>query len=86
MTMPDEQGRMFGREIAARMGIKPSDWRARVSRGHAPKPDGRVIIKNVSHSFWLASTIDRYLAARARRSSNGKAATVTAPNPSGGDS
>lgn len=69
--MPDEQGRMFGREIAEKMGIKPSDWRARVSRDFAPKPDGSVIIKNVSHSFWLASTIDRYLAAHQRRDSSG---------------
>src|SRR5690242_15523129 len=40
--MPDDRGRLFAGEVAEQAGIRASDWRARVSRGYAPKPVGYV--------------------------------------------
>ena len=50
-------------QAAERAGVKPATWRAYVARGQAPAADG-------SHDqrtpWWLASTVDRWLAARPR--------------------
>jgi hypothetical protein len=65
--MPDDRGRLFAEDIAAKMGITVSDWRARSSRGHAPKPSDRVLYAGSVRSVWNPSTIEEYLKARAER-------------------
>ncbi len=45
-------------EVAERLGISDPTWRAYVSRGQAPQPDGRI----GSTPYWLTSTIDAYVA------------------------
>lgn len=65
--MPDEQGRLFAADIADELGIKASDWRARVSRGHAPKADDYVVDGGRARSVWNRETIANHLARPARR-------------------
>jgi hypothetical protein len=65
--MPDNKGRLFAADVAERLGISASDWRARVSRGHAPGADDFVVLKGVARSVWDATTIDAYLNRPARR-------------------
>jgi hypothetical protein len=65
--MPDAQGRLTVADVAAEFGIEPSDWRARVSRGHAPKPDGYDVIDGAPRAFYLPATIEPYRRARAER-------------------
>jgi hypothetical protein len=79
--MPDAQGRPYARDIAERIGIKVSDWRARVHRGHAPaaldyvnKPIGRV--GSVVCAVWDPAVIEAYVAHREVRLSQ----QVSRPN------
>jgi hypothetical protein len=65
--MPDEQGRLFVEDISIELGIKASDWRARVSRGHAPVADGYVVINGRARPVWNRETLDKHLARPARR-------------------
>ncbi len=76
--MPDAD-RLTAREIADRLGIQPSDWRARVSREYAPQATGYATIDGAMRAYWSREVFDAYLAARAERMG------VTAPNPSGGE-
>lgn len=62
MPLPD--GRLLTDDIAVVLGIKASDWRARVSRGHAPQPDGTVVHEGSRRPVWRARTFDAYLAGR----------------------
>ncbi len=73
--MPTDEDRLTAREIAEHLGIRASDWRARVSRGHAPKPTGHAAIDGAMRAYWSREVFDAYLAARAERMG------VTAPNP-----
>jgi hypothetical protein len=69
--MPDDQGRPFAEDIAARIGITVSDWRARVSRGYAPKVADRVVHDGAVRSVWDPAEVDAYVTARqARLSAN----------------
>lgn len=65
--MPDEQGRLFAAEIAEKVGIKPSDWRARVSRGHAPAAIDYVAADGAMRAVWDPQVIADYLEARKAR-------------------
>lgn len=67
--MPDAQGRPYARDIADRIGIKVSDWRARVHRGHAPavldyvdEPIGQV--GRTVRAVWDPAVIDAYVTHR----------------------
>jgi hypothetical protein len=62
MPLPD--GRLLTEDCAALTGIQPSDWRARVSRGHAPQADEVVKHDGSLRPVWQPRTIDSYLAAR----------------------
>jgi predicted DNA-binding transcriptional regulator AlpA len=73
--MPDAQGRLFADEIAARLGIAASDWRARVSRGHAPKPAGWVVIGGRARSCWDGEAVEEYIAKAPRRGPRRKSET-----------
>lgn len=65
--MPDDQGRLFVSDIAPMVGISESDWRARVSRGHAPAADAAVRHDGALRSVWDPAAIDAYLTARRAR-------------------
>jgi hypothetical protein len=65
--MPDNQGRLFAEDVAAQVGITVSDWRARVSRGHAPKVTDRVLHDGAVRSVWDPQEIADYLEARKQR-------------------
>jgi len=65
--MPDDLGRLFVADIAPMVGISESDWRARVSRGHAPAADGAVRHEGALRSVWEPAAIDAYLTARRAR-------------------
>lgn len=65
--MPDQQGRLFAEDIAVKLGITVSDWRARVSRGHAPKVTERVLEGGAVRSVWDRQVIADYLEARSIR-------------------
>lgn len=54
--------RLTARMVADRLGIRPDTWWAYVTRGSAPKPDGREALSGMP--WWLPSTIDAYLAGR----------------------
>jgi predicted DNA-binding transcriptional regulator AlpA len=43
--------------VAALLGIAPATWRAYVSRGQAPPPDGHIDKRT---PYWLASTIEKW--------------------------
>lgn len=62
MPLPD--GRLLTDDIAAVLDIKTSDWRARVSRGHAPQPDDTVVHEGARRPVWNPRTFDAYLAVR----------------------
>jgi hypothetical protein len=62
MPLPD--GRLLTDDIAAVLGIKTSDWRARVSRGHAPQPDDVVLHDGARRPVWRPRTVDAYLTTR----------------------
>jgi hypothetical protein len=62
--MPDAQGRQFARDIAERIGITVSDWRARVSRKHAPAPVDRVEFGGVLHCVWDPQAVELYATRR----------------------
>lgn len=62
--MPDDQGRLFADDVAAQAGITSSDFRARVSRGHAPAAIDHVVHRGAVRSVWDPQTIAEYLAAR----------------------
>jgi hypothetical protein len=72
MNNPDPL--LTGPQIAGRLGISASTWRAYVSRGQAPAPDdpgdtdrhGQPIPKKRRIPRWKTSTIDTY-AARDKR-------------------
>jgi hypothetical protein len=59
--MPDDAGRLFAVDIAERLGITASDWRARVSRDHAPKPDDHVMFGGVTHAVWSEESFTAWL-------------------------
>jgi predicted GIY-YIG superfamily endonuclease len=65
--VPDTEGRLFAHEIAARAGITKSDWRARVSRHHAPSAIGYVQVRGAIRAVWDPEQIAEYLAARRER-------------------
>ena len=48
-------------QVAARLGIAESTWRAYVARGQAPAPDGRY---GARLSWWWSSTVDGWDAGR----------------------
>lgn len=58
--MPDGQGRLYAGEIAEQAGISPSDFRARVSRGHAPAAAGYV----KGRAVWDPQVVAEYLERR----------------------
>lgn len=72
MTNPDPL--LTGPQVAGRLGISASTWRAYVARGQAPPPDdpddvdrhGQPVPKNRRIPRWQQSTIDTY-AARPKR-------------------
>lgn len=64
---------MLTDEIATRLGIAASDWRARVSRGHAPKPAGWTVDKGRARSYWDSAAIEEYIATAPRRGPRRKA-------------
>lgn len=66
-TVPDERGRLYADDIAARIGIEASDWRARVSRGYAPAPNGYVNTDGVVRAVWEPTEIEAYIAKRSVR-------------------
>lgn len=65
--MPDDRGRLYIADIAAELNIAESDWRARVSRGHAPDPDDVVAAGGVARPVWDRETIEGWRARPARR-------------------
>lgn len=65
--MPDADGRLFAADIAKQMDITASDWRARVSRGHAPGCVGHTVHNGAVRSVWDPQVIADYLAARTGR-------------------
>lgn len=71
--MPDEQGRLFAEDIAVQVGITVSDWRARVSRGYAPKVADRVMHGGAVRSVWDPKVIAEYLERRRARLAAGEA-------------
>jgi hypothetical protein len=75
--MPDDRGRLFADEVAAKVGIGVSDWRARVSRGFAPGAADRVLHAGSVRSVWNPATIDEYLKERSAR--------ITARQPDAGE-
>lgn len=62
MPLPD--GRLLVSDVAEMIGIGESDWRARVSRGHAPGPDEYVRHAGAIRPVWTPARIDEYLRAR----------------------
>lgn len=65
--MPDDQGRLFASDIAQRLGIRESDWRARVSRDLAPQPVARIVHGGAVRAVWDPATFAEYERARADR-------------------
>lgn len=66
--MPDEQGRLFAAECAEQVGIRPSDWRARASRGYAPAAVDHVAIPGGGmRAVWDPQQFAEYLTARQQR-------------------
>lgn len=65
--MPLDDGRLLVDDCAALVGIQASDWRARVSRGHAPAPVGYVKHEGSVRPVWEPDEIDGYLRARKAR-------------------
>ena len=65
--MPDDEGRLFADEVAEQAGMTASDFRARVSRGHAPAAVGHVVHRGAVRSVWDPTAIAEYLEARRRR-------------------
>lgn len=65
--MPDEQGGLYAAEVAERAGITVSDWRARVSRGYAPKPYGYDSGGGKVRAVWDPLVVAEYLTERDRR-------------------
>lgn len=59
--VPDDKGRLFASDIAEMLDIQPSDWRARVSRGHAPAADDIVVVGGVARSVWTVDTIEAHM-------------------------
>lgn len=53
--------------VAAEFGLTESDWRARVSRGHAPEPDRYERIDGAMRAVYDPETIAAYRAVRVRR-------------------
>lgn len=51
-------------EAAAKVGVKPGTWRDYVSKGKAPKADGRYDERT---PWWWSTTVNRYIAARPGR-------------------
>jgi hypothetical protein len=64
--MPDSEGRLFVSDIAARFGITESDWRARVSRKHAPAGD-LTVVDGAIRTVYRPEVIDQYAEERAAR-------------------
>lgn len=62
MPLPD--GRLLTEDCAALVGIKPSDWRARVSRGYAPEADAYVKHDGSPRPVWNTESMDAYLIGR----------------------
>lgn len=65
--MPDPSGRLFASDVADMLGIKASDWRARVSRGHAPEADDHVVHAGAVRSVWNPETVAKHINRPARR-------------------
>jgi hypothetical protein len=70
--MPDEQGRLFAEDIAVQLGITVGDWRARVSRGYAPKVADRVVHGGAVRSVWDPQQFAEYLERRKQRLAAGE--------------
>lgn len=58
-------------QVAARLGISPGSWRARVHREQAPPPDGHFDQRT---PYWWHTTIDEYVGR-----TNGPLATAVRP-------
>lgn len=54
---------------AAYVQISPSTWRAYVSRGQAPQPDG--VDEDFGKAYWLKSTLDKWEKSRPGRGWHG---------------
>jgi hypothetical protein len=65
--MPDDRGRLFVTDIAEQLKIAESDWRARVSRGHAPQPDDVAIDRGAARPVWEPRTISEWRERPGRR-------------------
>jgi hypothetical protein len=72
--MPDDRGRLFVTDVAEQLDIAESDWRARVSRGHAPRPDHVVVIDGLARPVWEPRTIAEWRARSDRRGPQPKVA------------
>lgn len=59
--MSDDQ--LTAKEAAALAGLAASTWRDYVSRGTAPRPDGRL----GNQTWWWRSTVEEWLASRPGR-------------------
>jgi predicted DNA-binding transcriptional regulator AlpA len=56
-------GRLTTREAATLAGVAVSTWDSYVTRGYAPKPDGRF----GNQRYWKRSTVERWIANRPGR-------------------
>lgn len=50
-------GKLTTRAVAERLGIKGATWRAYVTRGQAPQPDGHIDART---PYWTSATIDEW--------------------------
>lgn len=53
--------RMTTAEVADLLGIAPATWRAYVSRGQAPPPDGR---HDARTPYWRRDTVEAWKASK----------------------
>lgn len=60
-TPVTEERQLTVREAAKLAGMKPATWRGRVTRGTAPKPDGRYDLRT---PWWRESTVRKFIAER----------------------
>lgn len=59
-----EDERLTVAQAADRAKVQTSTWRSYVARNQAPKPDGEFDGRT---PWWLASTVDAWLASRPRK-------------------
>jgi len=61
--------RLNAQQAATRAGVARGTWTAYVSRGYAPRHDGRD--EGTGRPYWLASTIDAWKPTRAGQGAGG---------------